>query len=153
MTGCYFDSAYLAKCYVNEPDAAVVRELARSAGLVSSSALSVAEVACVFQRHLREGSLTPRTANALHDQFLDDIRETWVMLPVSDLVLRKVGLALRALPPGVSLRAADAIHIVTALDGGFDEIWTNDRRLLAAAEHFQLKGRQAPAPERAPGTE
>jgi len=141
LTGCYFDAAYIAKCYVKEPDAVAVRELARSTELVSSSALSIAEVACVFQRHLREGSLTPKAADMLHDQFLDDIRETWVMLPVSQLVLRKVGLALRALPKNVYLRAADAIHIVTALDAGFDEIWTNDRHLLAAAEHFKLKGR------------
>ncbi len=97
------------------------------------------------QRHLREGALTPKAADMLHDQFLDDIRETWVMLPVTDLVLRKVGLALRALPRNVFLRAADAIHIVTALDAGFDEIWTNDRHLLAAAEHFELNGRQVSA--------
>jgi predicted nucleic acid-binding protein len=108
------------------------------------------------QRHLREGALTPKAADMLHDQFLDDIRETWVMLPVTDLVLRKVGLALRALPRNVFLRAADAIHnvflraadaihIVTALDAGFDEIWTNDRHLLAAAGHFELNGRQVSA--------
>jgi predicted nucleic acid-binding protein len=145
MKGCYFDAAYLAKCYVKEPDAAAVRKVARSAKLVSSSALSIAEVACVFHRHLREGSLTPKMLGVVHDQFLDDVHETWVMLPVTDLVLRKVGLAMRSLAPDVHLRAADAIHIVTALDAGFEEIWTNDRRLLAAAAHFQLKGRQVAA--------
>ena len=145
MKGCYFDAAYLAKCYVKEPDAAAVREVARSSKLVSSSAISIAEVACVFHRHLREGALTARMLGVLHDQFLDDVHETWVILPVTELVLRKVGLAIRALPASVFLRAADAIHIVTALDAGFEEIWTNDRRLLAAAAHFQLKGRQVSA--------
>jgi predicted nucleic acid-binding protein len=39
------------------------------------------------------------------------------------------------------LRAGDAIHIVSAVEAGFNEIWTNDRHLLAAAAHFGLKGR------------
>jgi hypothetical protein len=35
----------------------------------------------------------------------------------------------------------DAIHLVTALEASFPEIWSNDRHLLGAAEHFGLRGR------------
>ena len=39
----YFDTAYIAKFYFNEPDSARVRELVRNAGLICSSALALAE--------------------------------------------------------------------------------------------------------------
>ena len=45
----------------------------------------------------------------------------------------------------VLLRAGDAVHIATALDLGEEEIWTNDRHLLAAAPHFGIAGRNIQA--------
>jgi len=30
---------------------------------------------------------------------------------------------------------------VRAVEAGFNEVWTNDRHLLAAAKHFGVKGR------------
>jgi predicted nucleic acid-binding protein len=67
----------------------------------------------------------------------------WVLLPVSDGVLRNVEAAVRNLPAHVYLRAGDAIHLVSARDAGFSEIWSNDRHLLGAARHFGLRGRSA----------
>jgi len=142
LNGCYFDAAYLAKCYLNEPDSPAVRELARSAATLQTSALSIAELACVFHRHVREGVFNQKMAGGLRDLFLEDLRnEMWLLLPVTDRVLRQVELLVRALPRQVFLRAGDAIHIVTAVEAGFNEVWTNDRHLLAAAKHFGVKGR------------
>ena len=64
-----------------------------------------------------------------------------MLLPVSASLLRDVESAMERLPPDVFLRAGDAIHLVSAREAGFTEIWSNDRRLLAAARHFGLKGR------------
>jgi len=142
LNGHYFDAAYIAKCYLHETDAAAVRELARSSPSLCTSALSVAEVACVFHRHLREGTLRAKTAAQVRDAFLEDVgSDTWLLVPVTNLILRRVELLTRALPTSIFLRAGDAIHIVSALDAGFREIWTNDRHLLAAADHFGLQGR------------
>jgi predicted nucleic acid-binding protein len=47
------------------------------------------------------------------------------------------------LPPAVFLRAGDAVQLVSALEAGEPEVWTNDRRMLAAAPHFGLVGRSA----------
>jgi predicted nucleic acid-binding protein len=63
------------------------------------------------------------------------------LLPVTNLILRRVELLTRTLATSIFLRAGDAIHIVSAVEAGFHEIWTNDRHLLAAAAHFGLQGR------------
>ena len=55
----YFDSAYVAKFYLNETGRAEVRSCAIDAGEVAISALALAEVNAVFHRKLREGFLTP----------------------------------------------------------------------------------------------
>lgn len=142
MNGHYFDAAYVAKCYLHEPDAVAVRALARSSASLYTSALSVAEVACVFHRHVREGTLKGKTAAQVRDAFLADIEnETWALVPVTNLILRRVETLTRTLPKNIFLRAGDAIHVISAVEAGFHEIWTNDRHLLAAAAHFGLQGR------------
>ena len=142
MSGHYFDAAYIAKCYLHEPDAAAVRALARSSPFLSTSALSIAEVACVFHRHVREGTLKSKTATQVRDAFLEDIESnTWILVPVTNIILRRVEAMARTLPSSTFLRAGDAIHVVSAVEAGFHEIWTNDRHLLAAAARFGLQGR------------
>jgi predicted nucleic acid-binding protein len=147
LNGVYFDTAYIAKCYLQEADALTVREFARSTEAISTSAIAIAEIACTFHRHVREGTLTTDAAHNVREQFLEDLRhDIWFLLPVTHRLLRKVEFATRSLPAGVFLRAGDAIHLVSALDAGFEEIWTNDRNLLAAASYFGLKGRQVNVP-------
>ncbi|MBI5478771.1 MAG: type II toxin-antitoxin system VapC family toxin [Deltaproteobacteria bacterium] len=138
----YLDTAYVAKCYLNEPDAAKVRALVAGEEGLTSSAWCRAELACVFHRHVREGGLSPRQARQLHDLFLTDVRDgVWSLLPVSTDMLASVERRVRRLRATVFVRAGDAIHLVTAAVAGFKEIWTNDRHLLAAAPAFGLRGR------------
>jgi predicted nucleic acid-binding protein len=138
----YLDSAYIAKYYVNEPDAAFVRKLIRAATRVCSSAWALIEVTCVFHRHVREGSLTPAQGRELSDLFRGHVEnDLWNLAPITDTLLRSSATLIRGLPKGVPLRAGDAIHLATALNVGEPEIWTNDRHLLAAAHHFGIAGR------------
>ena len=138
----YLDSAYVAKCYINEPDAASVRRLVKGESDLHTSALSLAELACIFQRHIREKGLSRSQALALREAFLQDVDAGgWTLLPISDSVLRNVEASVRNIPRGLYLRAGDAIHLVSARDAGFAEIWSNDRHLLGAASSFGLRGR------------
>jgi predicted nucleic acid-binding protein len=140
----YLDSAYIAKYYVNEPDAPAVRRAIRRASSLCSSSWALAEVTCVFRRHVREGSLTLAQGRELIDLFLRHVGSgVWNLTPVSEPLLRRTATLIRGLPADVPLRAGDAIHIATALEVGEPEIWTNDRHLLAAAAHFGIVGRSA----------
>lgn len=138
----YFDSAYIAKCYVNEPDSARVRRLLRTCGGAHSSSLARAEVAATLLRHLREGSLGEKHASVLQADFAKDIAAgVWTMVPVSDDFMARVARRLSRLSSATYLRAGDAIHLCAADEAGFTEVWTNDRHMLGAAAAFGLRGR------------
>jgi predicted nucleic acid-binding protein len=132
----------VAKCYLNEGDSTPVRELAFNATGLYSSSWCIPELACVFQRHVRESRLTSAQAASLRDLFLDDVHGgVWSLVPISDRFLFRVESLVSALPPSMYLRAGDAIHLAAAQGAGFAEIWSNDKRLLAAAPHFGLTGK------------
>jgi len=140
----YLDSAYIAKFYVNEPDSPRVRAAISGADTLVSSMWAMGEVTCAFHRHLREGALDTSQYRELLTAFLDDAATgNWTLIPVTEGLLRTMVTLLSALPPTIYLRAADAIHLTTALDLGEREIWTSDRHVLAAAPHFGLTGRKA----------
>lgn len=140
----YIDSAYIAKFYVNEPDAPAVRRLIYKADYVCVSSWALIEVTSVFHRHMREQSLTVAQGRQLIDLFIDHVESgAWNLIPVTHALLRRTATLIRGLSPNVPLRAGDAVHLAAALDAGEPEIWTNDRRLLAAATHFGLVGRSA----------
>ena len=90
-TRLYFDTAYVAKCYLNEPDGKAVRRLARRASGLYSSMLAIAEMACVFQWQIREGRIDVQQAAQWRGAFLDDVRGgVWVLLQVSERLLCRV---------------------------------------------------------------
>ena len=138
----YFDSAYVAKCYLNDADAEPVRDLVRVPVPLYSSTLCIAEVTCAIHRRYREELLTRKQAQDLAARFRAHVEAgTWTLVPVSERLLWDVHDAMRRLGSQVFLRAGDAIHLVSARLSGFSEVWTNDRHMLAAAQRFGLRGR------------
>jgi predicted nucleic acid-binding protein len=140
----YLDSAYIAKYYLNEPDSPQVRKIIQGADTLTSSAWSIAEVTCVFHRYLRQGDLSAKQFQLLSREFLAHVeRELWTLVPVTAALIRRVTSLVSTLPADVFLRAGDAVQLVSALEAGEPEVWTNDRHMLAAAPHFGLVGRSA----------
>ena len=138
----YFDTAYIAKCYVNEADSTEVRALLRKVGHGTSSALCIPEIAAVLLRHLREGALERKHATQLRDQFMEDVREgVWTTIPLGGAFLDRVAGRIATLDRRTPVRAGDAIHLWAANEAGLGEVWTNDRHMLAAAPQFGVKGR------------
>lgn len=136
----YFDSAYLAKFYLSEPESDRVRALAAREGRVCCSALGRVETAQVFHRKLREGDVSKRQCNALFDQFeLDCASNLWTWLALSDDLLNEAVTGYRTLSPKLALRSADAIHLVSAKAHGLETVYSNDRHLRDAAGAFGIR--------------
>src|SRR5262249_42136529 len=126
----------------DEVDSAAVRSLLAKSHPLTSSYICLAEVACVFHRHAREGRLTLAEAGELMREFLEDIDSGfWTLIPVTDRLLRSVAAFVSRTPRNIYIRAADALHLTTAHNEGEIEVWANDRHLLAAAPYFGLVGR------------
>ena len=144
MTGVYFDSAYLAKCYLGDPDSEKVRKVFVSAGTVCSTALCLAEVACAIHRAVREKTITPAQASDSRAAFASHIKSGLILLiPVSDAILHSVQSFVATMPANLLLRSGDALHLASARHESFSEIWSNDRHILRAAPHFEIVGRTA----------
>ena len=138
----YFDTAYLGKCYWNEPGADRVRALAMETDGVYSSAICIAEMSCLAHRKVREKLMPEADAIVRRDLFMEDLSRGIVTpIAVTERLLRQVELITRTLPAMCYVRTVHALHLVTAVDAGFAEIWTNDRHMLAAAPYFNLIGR------------
>lgn len=99
----YFDASYIAKCYLNEPGADRVRELAYGADGLASCELARLEFAAILKRHVREGHVSRRERMAILTDFEEDERNgVWQWLErfpmtcsegaVKDLGFRKLGL-------------------------------------------------------------
>ena len=137
----YFDTAYLAKCYLNEQGSARVRELAASDGHVACSAYGKIELAATFHRNLRQGTISSKEFHLLWKQFdLDEENRLWTWLPVTHELVAQVVGRFATLSPALFLRSGDALHLTAALEHGFEKIYSNDQHLLAAAKAFNITG-------------
>lgn len=138
----YLDSAYIAKFYLSERDSVAVRQLLAASENRVSSVWAIAEVTCAFHRHVREGRLSPTEHAMLAARFLEHVDgDVWRLKPVTEGLLRRMTKLTQTLPASVHVRAGDALHLMTAMETGESEIWSNDKHLLAAAPHFGLIGR------------
>ncbi len=138
----YFDSAYIAKFYVDEPESDAVRRLAETLGRVHCCALGRVEVAGAFHRKWREGAFTEREFREVSAQFFDDCAAgLWTWFSVTDGLIAKAAKSLGSLSKRVTIRSADALHLVCARENGLRRLYTNDRHLLRAAPAFGVEAR------------
>ncbi|MFH1499080.1 MAG: type II toxin-antitoxin system VapC family toxin [Verrucomicrobiota bacterium] len=141
MIAAYFDTAYLLKLYRPEPGADAVRALAATVDVLVCSLHGRAELIAAAHRKVREGTATPAHVDALLAQVAaDQSAGALDWLPITDAHLQRVTEVFRTAPSTVYLRAADALHLASAAEAGFPEIFSNDRHLLAAAPLFGLRG-------------
>lgn len=60
----YCDTAYIAKCYLNEQGSDEVRSLVRDAGRVACCGFGLLELPATTQRNLLEGKIPPHKVAA-----------------------------------------------------------------------------------------
>jgi predicted nucleic acid-binding protein len=123
----FCDTSTLAKYYVPEVDTPRVQVKLDAEDRVYLSDLARTEVMAVFHRRLREKKWSRSDFQAAVRQFAkDDLAGFWAWAPLDGDVTREAAKVFSTLPDSVFLRAADCLHLVTALRHGFTEIHTHD---------------------------
>src|SRR5271156_6701030 len=136
----YFDATFIARLYVEDSGHEEVRKLAANT-VVRSSIHGKMETEAALHRKFREKFLDQSTHAFVHGQLSSDTQ--WgivVWLPLTPTIIERVSQTFLKLPQNTFLRTGDAIHLATAAEAGFKEIYSNDKHLLAAASIFKLKG-------------
>jgi predicted nucleic acid-binding protein len=137
----YFDTAFIVRLFVEEPGYEIVRAVASPQDSVQSSIVGKIETETGFHRKIREGTYDRRALLEVNRQMSDNVAEGLLFwLPLTAGVIDRLHDTFLHLPANVFLRTGDAIHLATAAEAGFKEIYSNDRHLLAAAHLFKLKG-------------
>jgi predicted nucleic acid-binding protein len=136
----YFDTAYVLKCYINEPGSAAVRSLLFRHQSAACCILGRLEFTTAIKRAVRERRLDARVLDTVFEIFeRDDQNGIWGWLPCTPQLVEVTLRATRNLPESIYIRSADALHIVCARENGFAEIYSNDRHVLAAAPHLGIQ--------------
>ena len=143
MSVLFVDTSALAKRYLGEAGAPWIRTLlAPSAGnVVVISALTQVEMASLFARRVREGSLAAADAAALENTFLHHAAEEYLIIAVDGGVLADARALVKAHP----LRALDAVQVAgaraaCAVLGESVTVVSGDHVLLASAVAEGLRG-------------
>lgn len=130
----FCDTSTLAKYYVPEAESPKVRGALDRASVVSASDLTRTELMAVFHRRWREGKWDQGTMTHTMRQFeQDDLSGYWGWVPVDRAVTDLAARMFASLPSTVFLRAADAIHLATAMRQGAKALHTHDVHQAKAA--------------------
>lgn len=141
MNTAYYDANYIFKLQCGEDGAVEVRAHAATVEILICSLLGRAELASAAFRKVREGTATAVQYQALLNQVHDETTAGHLeWLPLTDAILDRIESVFASAPATTYLRAADAIHLATAAEHGFAEIFSNDKHLLTAAPLFGLRG-------------
>lgn len=136
----FCDTSAVAKLYVVEKESAAARQRLEAEDQLFASELVRVELMSVFHRQLREKKWTQEKFLTAVRQFSnDDISRFWSWVPLEASVIDAAAKTFATLPATVFLRAADCIHLVTALHQQFSEIYTYDTHQTAAAISLGLK--------------
>ena len=141
MKSLFFDASYIVKLHWREPGSNEVLAEADKADEIVCSLHGRAEFYSVGLRKVREGRATSPAVAGVFSQFNADIAAGEIrMIPLTDAILQRVEKVFATAPSNTYLRAADALHLATAAENGFTEIYSNDKHMLAAAPLFGLAG-------------
>ena len=135
----FCDTSTLAKYYVQEPESDAVRARLDAEDQVLLSEFARAELVAVFHRQLRERRWSRDEFATIVRQFsTDEVVGYWTWVPLDSGIIEKVVRTYTTLPEDVFLRAADCVHLVTALHQGFTEVHTHDAHQREGASALGL---------------
>lgn len=141
MNPAYYDTTYLLKLQIMEHGTSEVRNHASTVREIHTAQHDRAEFISAAFRKVREGAASAADLKRLLSQFRSDQESgAIIFLPLTESIIDHVESVYIGATPTTYLRAADAIHLATAAQYGFTEVYSNDRHFLAAAHLFGLQG-------------
>jgi predicted nucleic acid-binding protein len=136
----FCDTSAVAKLYVVEKESLAMRKLLETEDQVFISELVRVELMGVFHRQLRKKKWTrDKFLTAVRQFTNDDIGGFWTWLPLDATIIEAAARTYPTLPDPVFLRAADCLHLVTAMHHSLSEIYTYDTHQTAAATALGIK--------------
>jgi predicted nucleic acid-binding protein len=136
----FCDTSAAAKLYVPELESRAIRRLLETEDEVCLSELARVELMAVFHWRLREKKWTRDQFLAAVRQFAhDDLGGFWTWLPLNPTIVNAAAKTYATLPDAVFLRSSDCLHLMTATNHRFDEIYTYDSHQAIAAPVLGLK--------------
>lgn len=134
----YLDSSVLVKLYVSEPDSVACSEKVSGAPLASSE-LAYGEVWAALLAKERGKEIDLETRVLAWRTFLNDINDQVLTLfPLDFVMMREANDVMFEVHPHIPLRTLDAIHLATYRNVAAGPLFTNDKRMKAAARFLEL---------------
>ena len=129
----YFDSSALTKRYVSEPASDTIDHLFMEADPIVVSSICLPEIISALARLRREKKLNTHQYNQCKQAVLEDF-ELFDVCQLSPEVLKTTVTILEH----SELRAADALHVASAIEAKVSRFVSGDFRQIAAAKKFDL---------------
>lgn len=148
MASYYFDTSALVKLYLREPGSEEAVQLTQKSGTrLAASVLARVEGRSAFRALARRGAIPASAAAELIEQLERDLREAFVLQPISDALLQSASALLdrRALRAYDAVQLASCLMLASAAERAC--FVCSDRQLLAAAAEEGLPVFDPTAPE------
>ncbi len=133
----YFDSSAFAKRYIEEVGSEAVNEFCQDATELALNVLCVPEIVSALSRRVRESVISPAQYGKIKQLLLTDVRDA-VLIDLTESVVTTSIQILESAP----IRAADALHVASAIVWEADRFVSADQRQVAAATAAGLATRR-----------
>ena len=129
----YFDSSALTKRYIFEKGSEEMDRFFLETDSVAVSSICLPEIISAFTRLLRENKISGRQYDQCKRKFIEDFTSFEVCQVSAEVLKRSITILEHT-----ELRAADAVHVASAMEMKVDIFISGDKKQILAAKKFNL---------------
>ncbi len=129
----YFDSSALTKRYIFEKGSEEMDRFFLETDSVAVSSICLPEIISAFTRLLREKKISGRQYDQCKIKFIEDFTSFEVCQVSAEVLKRSITILEHT-----ELRAADALHVASAMEMKVDIFISGDKKQILAAKKFNL---------------
>ena len=129
----YLDSSALTKRYISEPGSDAIDHLFLEANSVVVSSICLPEIISALSRLRREKKLSAYQYNQCKKAAIEDFASFEVCQLLPEVLKTTIMILEHS-----ELRAADALHVASAIEAKASRFVSSDAKQIAAAKKFNL---------------